>query len=265
MNEKQPLSLVLCSLLACLAVICTTNERALAQARLIHANIGHIEIDGDAGEWPSVNMYDPDPLVIPSGADQMGISMHFAWDGDFFYLLIRETGNAPEAMEAEAVSDYTTLTDDTAPWFYDGVAFWMDLDNSNDREFDFNLWLGFSSTGQTGLIAARVNNVPEVLENRTLQHAQSATAGSFVEHNRLIEARIKWTDLQAWVDPDRLPTSGLGHMGYSFGCEPMIAENGYRKQRFIGGSTLPSGADENSIDITNCGFIPVELSSFTVD
>jgi hypothetical protein len=225
----------------------------------MHANYGTITVDGDPYEWQGVNLVDPEPLLIPGDEGQMGLSIHFAFNESYFYILVLETGNSLTEMEAPSIADYTNLTLNTGPWFYDGVSFWMDMDNNNDGKFDFNPWFGFSSVGQKGLMAARVNNVTDVLENRALLNAQCATSGTFAQHNRLIEARIAWADLQVWVDAE-----AGGHHETNFGCEPMIAENGFI-QRFIGGTTVPSGDDAHSIDIHHCRFIPVELSFFAAE
>src|SRR5262245_14913603 len=98
----------------------------VSKAHAVHANMGTPIIDGSATEWPSINQLDPDPLYLLAGAGQMGLSMHFAWDLEYFYMLIRETGDAPLAKEAPA-ADYTTLSPTGGPLNYDGVAFWMDL------------------------------------------------------------------------------------------------------------------------------------------
>jgi hypothetical protein len=220
------------------------------QAVRVYADVATaLTVDGNASDWSSLSSTE---LTLDTGGrGSMQAKVRYAWDSDNLYILIREAGTAAAQQEAANQAAYAA-----APYSFDTVGFWFDLDNSNDGEQtaqDVSPWFGFSSTGRSDLFTGRLNNAAAFTQAPFIS-ATVRTSGAFAQHNRVIEAALKWSDFALVVDGPRQPTGGLlGSIraGFIFGGEPMLIENDYNKQSFIGGSqyTVPTGIDANSRDI----------------
>jgi hypothetical protein len=82
----------------------------------------------------------------------------------------------------------------------------------------------------------------------------SATSGTAAAGNRVIEARVPWSELIRYATNDRPDLARrLGKIapGFRFGCEPMLIEFNHTRQSFVGGAQYrrPNGRDANSRDI----------------
>ncbi|MCX7919544.1 MAG: hypothetical protein N3A72_08050, partial [bacterium] len=213
-----------------------------------------LTIDGNPSDWSSTTSIaiHCDFSASTTGG-KLACDVKFAWDASYLYILVQETAGDTTQNEAANGSLYSA-----APWAFDGISFWIDLDNNNDNRTspsigDFNPWFGFSSLGRNDLYIARVNN-DAGLVLAPFANGTVATGGSFTSHNRVIEARLSWSDIVSSVDTARQPGGNLLSaisIGFKFGCEPLLIDDNYTKQTFIGGSqyTPPTGADMNSRDI----------------
>jgi hypothetical protein len=210
-----------------------------------------ITVDGNASDWAS--LASGVMSLNTGGRGTLTCNVRFAWNSSYLYLLAQESST--DTTQTEAANG--TVYEATGPWSFDTVAFFMDLDNSNDNEQaarDFNPWFGFSSAGRTDLRTARINDLAALSSTLPFAGASVATAGTFAGHNRTIEARISWADLASTVNTARQPGGNLltaVAAGYRFGCEPCLVDDIYDRQSFIGGSqyTIPSGVDANSRDL----------------
>ncbi len=208
-----------------------------------------IAVDGDPADWASLQS---DPVEISSGEGLLSCRIHYAWDENYLYLLIREQPGDQTKKEAANAEEYLKL-----PWGYDGISFFLDTDNSNNNDgpsSDFNPWYGFSSEGRRDLFAARSHRTDQdTCTQELMPRSLLATSGRQADHSRIIEAGIRWQDLDSQVDRKRLPGGFLSVLkpGLRFGSEPLLLDDGYKKQRFIGGHATqrPSGKDQHSRDI----------------
>jgi mannose-6-phosphate isomerase-like protein (cupin superfamily) len=229
-----------------------------------------ITVDGSAADWAGLRA---DVLPITCGAGKLAAEIRYAWDQDHLYILIRETPGDTTREEAENAAGYL----DT-PSGYDGVSFFLDVDNWNapysiydnaplyieDDNADFNPWFGFSSTSRSDLFCARSNKYwthlagPDAYRTyaygnqEMLKHSAVATSGSQSGHSRVIEAAIRWSDIEAGVDAKRL-RGGFPAIrsGLRIGCEPLLIDDGTGNQRFLNGdrTARPNGRDAHSRDI----------------
>jgi hypothetical protein len=215
---------------------------------VLTADKSTIIVNGSASDW--IGLISESQSLQTYGRGNLTCDVTFAWDNYFLYILVQETPGDTTQQEASSSSAYAS-----DPWLFDGVAFWFDLDNSNDGEQlqDLNLWLGFSSAGLSGLTICRINNT-ETLTPLPMQNGSTATSGSLSGNNRVIEASVKWSDIAATVESSRQPYGNILiaiGSGYQFGCEPLLLDDDYDGQSFIGGSQFinPCGVDMNSRDI----------------
>ena len=243
-------------------------------ASLIYADRANsaITIDGSVSDWAaltSTRMHIDFAGSTTGG--KLSADIRFAWDANFLYLLVQETTN-PTTQTASNEAPNGILYN-SGPYSFDGISFWVDLDNSNDNRSgngvqDFNPWFGFSSAGGTDLLIARMNDSAS-LTAAPLTNAQFKAGGTFASHNRVIECKIKWTDLASNINTSRQPSGNLlGAIakGFSFGCDPLIIDNNYNKQTYIGGGhyTVPTGADANSRDVMLVGNSPTSVPCWEI-
>ena len=228
-----------------------------------------VTIDGDSSDWST----------LPSGTvsfdtqgrgenGTMAVDIQYAWDWTHLYILVRENTNsitattnnhpnlfAQEAPDAAAYQDH--------PWSVDSIGFWIDWDNNAgvlqdgsivvENNADFQPWFGFSSSQQTDLVYARVNN-SDILNLDAFSNALVATGGSFANRDRRIEVALKWEDIAATVESGRQPAGDLVaaiRAGFTFGSEPLLICNDFNAQAFIGPDPWNpgSGLDQYSRDI----------------
>jgi hypothetical protein len=238
-----------------------------------------LTIDGSPVDW----------AALPSGTvslDTQGrgengtlaVDIQYAWDWTHLYILVRENTNsitattnnfpnlfAQEAPDAAAYQDH--------PWSVDSIGFWIDCDNNAgtlddgsivvENNADFQPWFGFSSSQQTDLVYARVNN-SDILNLDGFANGLVATGGSFVSRNRVIEVALKWEDIAATVDASRQPPGDLVaaiRSGFTFGSEPLLICNDFNSQAFIGPDPWNpgSGMDQYSRDIRLIDAVPSSI------
>lgn len=204
----------------------------------VAADRATITVDGDPGEWDKLQS---DKLHLnTSGLGKLEADLQFAWDDEFFYVLVQQTAKGEKVREASDLAAYTS-----APWEFDSIALHMDIGNGRiPTVSDVVLSLAFSSTG-----AKNVYNLPiDSAEVRT------ATSGSAEAGDRVIEARVPWSAMINYATNERAELAQrLGEIGpgFRFGCEPLLAEFSHTRQSFIGGAQYekPTGRDANSRDV----------------
>ncbi len=206
-----------------------------------------INVDGSAADWAALGSQAVS--LNTNGRGGMTCTVKYAWDASYLYYLIQEGGADTTQTEAANGVAYES----TGPWSFDTVAFFTAFVPTSQGEQvaqDFNPWFGFSSAARTDLYTARVNNAGALTQGPFL-NATVRTAGTFAAHNRLIEARVKWSDLAATIDTARQPGGNLSAAitaGFKFGCQPLIVDTNWDGQSFIGGAQYqcPNGYDANS-------------------
>lgn len=219
---------------------------AVDRSRQVSTPHAAIEVDGDAADWDGL---DAQPIAIDTAPNgDLRARLRFAWDDSALYTLIEEQPGDQTRVEPETAGLYIP-----GPFSFDGAALFFDLDNSNDRspQGDFNAWFGFSSRRQSDLLTARPAHT-QILSADCVTRSRMATSGSIAEGNRVIEAAVAWADLAESVRVRNQPAGGLPaavRPGYRFGCEPLLLDDGWQAQSFIGGSLMPGGRDEHSIDL----------------
>jgi hypothetical protein len=205
-----------------------------------------VTIDGKTDDWTKLASV---PVMMTDGKKtHLACSVKYAWDMNYFYILVEENKSEVAPHEANDITEYAF-----APWSYDGIGLFVDIDNSNNSETvgDINLWLGFSSSGRNDLYCARSHN-PRPISQDTLKRSRAASGGSVSEHSRVIEAAISWQDIADNVATYRQPGQNLPasvKSGLRFGCEALVISNNYRSQYYLSGDTQPSGCDSYSCDI----------------
>ncbi len=212
-------------------------------------------IDGDPSDWAGLTSAALHLDTSPRGKlrGKLRCTLRFAWDAEHLYVLAAETPGDATQREATNPVHY-----ERSPWAFDGLMLFLDLDNVGERtpHSDFNACLGFSSTRRRDLFSARTNRPDEFYRpsKRPLAGCRVATSGSFAKHNRAIEAAIRWRDIAdhcyySLPGGESLPRAVCP--GFRFGCEPLLLDDGWKKQAFIGGAQhqRPSGRDVHSRDI----------------
>ena len=120
---------------------------------VLRAHRATITVDGGSADWSGLKA---DVLKIACGAAKLAAEIRYAWSQDYLYVLISETRGDTTRKEAEDADSYLKM-----PWDYDGISFFMDVDNRSlhveGDNADFNPWFGFSSKGRSDLFCARSN------------------------------------------------------------------------------------------------------------
>ena len=208
-----------------------------------------LQIDGDPTDWSDLVS---DPVDIDLGPGHLGCQIRYAWDEEHLFVLVRETGDDDTDGEAADVAHFMEKV-----WKHEGISLFMDLDNSapgGDMGVDVEPWFGFSSSGRSDRFCLRTHRTTEGECSQVLLSPSAvATSGTLAANDRVIEAAISWADLDASADSDRLPGGFLPVTapGLRIGSEPLLLDDGSRRQTFIGGSRSkrPDGRDRNSRDI----------------
>jgi hypothetical protein len=224
-----------------------------------------ITVDGEPGDWANLKsgIISMDTL----GRGKLAVDIQYAWNQDHLYLLVRENSSSTDSIQDEA-PDAAAYFDigPNGPWNFDSIAFWMDLDNSNDNEAqrDFQPWFGFSSIGRKDLVFSRINNSDREGRMEPFENALIATGGAFAKHSRVLEIALKWSALAKAIDVQRQPNGDIVNAiqtGYTFGSEPLLVDNIWDGQAFLGPDqwVAPSGTDEYSRDIRLVGTAGIKL------
>ena len=252
-----------------LTVNSTLNTNSLAHTLYAEFAPG-LAIDGTGNAWSnlvsstlymdtSVNNGTYDAPGIPGN---LGVNIRYAWDYTNLYILVTEDTKYYTAITEAEASDASAYQ--AQPWEFDTIAFWIDLSDTGGKTIngvtiyksndDFQPWFGFSSDAVTNMFYARANNGSS-LDLAGLTNARSFTSGTFVAHNRKIEAAIAWADIAADVATDVQPGGDIASAvkpGLKIGSQPLLIYNNYVAQTFIGAGNVysnPSGADKNSMNI----------------
>ncbi len=218
---------------------------------VVTADRATITIDGNAEDW--ARLKSQTIHLDTGGRGKLECDLQFAWDEKHLYVLATETRGDKTQHEATNPRHY-----ERAPWDFDGLFLFIDIDNSNTREphADYNVCLGFSSTARRDLYTARTNRPDKGWRPSrwAVPRCRVATAGTLADNNRVIEAAIAWRDIAEHCYYELERAGGLANAirtGFRFGCEPQLLDDNWRKQAFIGGAQhkRPSGADAQSRDI----------------
>lgn len=244
-------------------VTATTQAQEPSQAQVVDAAFTTgVVLDGAPADWSNL----ASTLVFMNTQGRgtngtMNVQIRYAWNATNLFILVQELSNpttSTRAQEAPNAESYQNTF-----YLFDCIAFWIDLDNNAgtspegtvivENNADFQPWFGFSSSRRSDLIYGRANNSGN-MNLDGLANAKVTTGGTFASHNRTIEAAIPWTDIASTVDPSRQPGGDLVSAivpGYVFASEPLLINNDYDGQAFIGPAQYdpPSGTDTNSRDI----------------
>jgi hypothetical protein len=234
-------------------------------ARVINAAYAPgLTIDGTGSAWTglaSSTLY-MDTSANSTAGENLGVSIRYAWDYTNLYILVAENTRLYTETNVSETPDQPTYQ--ANPWDFDGIAFFMDLNNTCGLTFngitvskpngDFEPWFGFSSAGLDDIYYARANDTTTE-DLAGLTHALNFTSGNAVNHNRKIEAAIAWADIAADVATNVQPGGNIASnlaAGLKIGIEPLLVCSNYNGQSFIGAGNKynpPSGADTNSVDV----------------
>ena len=205
----------------------------------------------------------------------MHVQYRLAWDPNYFYILVEEQPGDLLATEAANQTQFITANLETN---YDSLALWFDFTNNRlpaiKGHISFWLYLGLSSAASPGpqppLINAWTNSTWYTHQTSAVTNASVATSGSL--GSRVIEARLKWSDLDGHIDSWFQPAGGIEaaiQPGFIFGCDPRLQDRedtaGYSFDAAHGmawftgwpwdhdqiqlGSFMPTGRDIYSTDI----------------
>ena len=228
-------------------------------ARTVFASYATPVIDGSVDDWAglSSSLIIHNLAALNQGA--MQANYRLAWDSENLYILVEET--APPKTVIEAFSQKEFGGGDFK--LVNGASFWMDFTGKGTTQNgDFSPRFAFSSTKQTDSYICTINN--QVLVSSRPQ-AKIATSG--LPGHRVIEASIKWREIDALLNEENLPYGGIQQAvrpGYGFGLQPLLIEskknqaflNGFSPgiggntsvlDKKVGNSGPPSGADADSI------------------
>ncbi len=236
-----------------------------------------ITIDGDASDWAGLvdsDIFDFDLQAVPEPNGDLHVQYRLAWDPNYLYILVEEQPGDTEKNEAASQVDFHT---GELVSVYDGLSLWFDFTNNRQPEVEmhisFWLHLGLSSTEQTDLIMVWANTDWDIHHSDAVTNASVATSGTWTSSTvttRVIEARVKWSDLDGYLDSWFQPVGGIEAAvkpGYIFGCDPRLNDResltsrdwttehsmawltGWAWDDWTRGDFMPTGRDTYSIDI----------------
>ena len=210
-----------------------------------------LTVDGDPADWAKL---ESDAIALDTGGrGTLRCTLRYAWDADHLYVLVTEQPGDTTRHEASKPAHF-----ERSPWDFDGVMLFIEIENAAtpSPHSSFNACFGFSSERRTDLLTARTNRPDKGWRPScwAVPNCRVATRGSFAGKNRVIEAAIAWRDVAArclYELPDRAPLLEAIRSGFRFGCEPLLVDDDWRKQAYIGGAQhqRPTGRDANSRDI----------------
>ncbi|MCX5634255.1 MAG: hypothetical protein NTW55_00210 [Planctomycetota bacterium] len=206
---------------------------ALSKAKIVNADrtFSPIKVDGNAADWAALNdsdVVDFDLASLPRHpCGNLHVKYRLAWDPNYLYILMQEQPGDGLAVEATSAADFRTVGRDT---WHDNLALYFDFTNNRQPGLDVHislwLYLGLSSTGRTDLTMAWTNGRwGSLLAHDPVAVANGSVATSGTLGSRIIEAKIKWSDLDNAINQWRLPEGGLAAAvkpGYIFGCDPRL-------------------------------------------
>ena len=237
-----------------------------SNAVVVDADCATITVDGNPAEWAglrsdTIHQDTCGNSLLAGFVGELEHDIRFAWDNNYLYILVEQTVADKYNGEAESGEDFNDEC-----WAYEGATFTMDLDNLNAGSGepnwsgifgDFQAIYGYSSTGRTDLYTGNINNSDYALAAQTyLANGSVATAGTFENADRIIEARVRWSDIANNIDVnERQPGKDLMSAitaGFVFGCEPLIWDDGWHAAAYLNCGDHyhpPPGDDFNSTDV----------------
>jgi hypothetical protein len=247
---------------------------ALSEATIVNADrtFTPITVDGNAVDWAVLDdsdVVDFDLQAVPDPNGNLHVQYRLAWDPNYLYILVEEQPGDGLANEAANRAEFSDSALGVSEW-YDSLALYFDFTNNRypgiASHISFYLFLGLSSTQRTDLMFPLTNGRwgdQGGLDLSAIASGSVATKGTL--GSRVIEAKIKWSDLDSRISSWRLPQGGLAAAvtakpgsGYIFGCDPRLCDTEidlppppYTTERGIAwlSNGEPSGRDTNSIDV----------------
>lgn len=233
-----------------------SNQVVLSDATIVNADrtFGTITVDGNAADWADLvdsDIVDFDLAAVPDQPHgNLHVKYRLAWDPNYLYILVEEVPGdtlIKEALQVGVMGQNWSLNDGLGgDAYYDALTLYFDFTNLHwilGSEEGISLWLflGLASQGQTNLMMAWANadwghHKPEPVVNG--QYAETGTGLG----NRVVEAKVKWSDLDDAINSWRLPDGGLAAAikpGYIFGCNPRL--NDFEKSTLWGSPTVEKG------------------------
>ena len=199
----------------------------------VNINACHVDWDKvpDMSEWDNIDSSELILDLSKFNAGKMSASYKFAWNEDSLFMLIKEIEPPEHKCEASEQRNYEVDEFDMV----DGTALYMDFDNNGTSERgDYTPWLGFSSKGRRDLYVNILNNRVLVSTEPEIQ-----ITTDIIEGRRIINAAVKWKDIEKYLENYNLPQKGLCNSikpGYFFGCQPLLLE-GMGGRAFLNGNT----------------------------
>ena len=233
-----------------------SNQVFLSQATIVNAQrtFGTITVDGNPADWAALDDSDIvnfDLAAVPNQPHgNLHVKYRFAWDPNYLYILVEEIpgdGLIKEALQVGGFGVPWSLNDHLGgDAYYDALALYFDFKNihpilGGDEGISLWLYLGLASQGQTNLMMAWTNAEWAIHKPAAVVNGQYAETGTGLG-NRVVEAKIKWSDLDNAIDSWRLPDGGLAAAikpGYIFGCNPRV--NDFEKSTLWGSPTVEKG------------------------
>jgi hypothetical protein len=207
---------------------------ALSEAVVYNADYGTITVDGDASDWADLvdsDILDFDLQAVPEPNGNLHVKYRLAWDADYLYILVEEEPGDGVASEAANLAEFSDPYLGASEW-HDSLALFFDFKNCRwpgiASHISFFLFLGLSSTEQTDLMFPLTNGRwgdQGGCDLDAVEHGSVATSGTL--GSRVIEAKVKWSDLDDHINSWLLPEGGLAAAvkpGYIFGCDPRLCD-----------------------------------------
>lgn len=245
------------------------------QQFLINAAKATIIVDGDAADWTGLesDIVEFDLTQVPNQPKgNLHVQYRLAWDNDYLYMLVEELPGDTLATEAPGLD---WLDDGQGGDIrYDSLSLYFDFTNNSipgsAEGIDLWLCLGFKTTDANDLMMAWTNGEWGPHKPDAVTHGAVFSTSPYTDPNealghRIIEAKVKWSDLDAHIEAVRLPAGGLlaaVRPGYIFGCDPRLNDlegtNDWDSPTteigaaWLNGNlwaNLPSGRDPFSIDV----------------
>ena len=210
----------------------------VSEAKIVNADYATIAVDGDASDWEDLDDSDVVDFDLASVPHQPKGDLHvkyrLAWDYTYLYILVQEQ-NEPGTGDLDPCEapDLAAFEGERRDKKYDNLSLFFDFKNDFRQPGlgkHVNLWLflGLSSTGRTDLMMAWTNHASGIyggLDPDAIANGSVATSGTL--GSRIIEAKIKWSDLDDHLYYWSLPEGGLAAAvkpGYIFGCDPRLTD-----------------------------------------
>lgn len=203
-----------------------------SDAWVMNAQKATITVDGSAADWTALTDSDELDFDLKAVHDPNGdlhVKYKLAWDANCLYVLVREVAGDLLATEAEGLSIINGLNDGAGgDVYYDNLALFYDFTNTHSPQAvpgSISVWqfLGLSSTNRTDMMMTWTNGLWGPHDPNAIANGSVATSGTL--GSRIVEAKLKWSDLAATLTSDRQPAGGLLAAikpGYVFGCDPRL-------------------------------------------